>query len=406
MIALLLTLVPCISSAFSQDDSVPSLGLQLDAPAGQATDQATPPAAANNLTTSKFEELSLDSLDTDSGTGKSDSRVVTDADFSTNELTETGVLTSSWKENLRFTVDVSNRSLFLTGSGDHANLAFLGIDLHKVFTADEGNIGTLILQPFLTRSDNFQSFPKSLFADPHDWTIDWRISNFNYTGLGRGKPNIRIGSFELPFGLEQIINTNGTIRDYTHFENFGIKTDWGVTLNGEASDVEYELAFSRGSGNRYRRRGDPFLFAGRVGTTRDKPVILGISGLHGETVNFNGASGTTRRSRLGVDMTFADERIVYMAEATAGFQDDARVFSGLIEFDTFNRDESILLYNQFFVRGSSETDTWDYEVRDSIGVRWQVDNHWALSTQVSHFFDVLGNGNGGTNVAVQARYRF
>ena len=172
--------------------------------------------------------------------------------------------------------------------------------------------------------------------------------------------------------LEQLVNTNGTIRDYIHFQNFSIKTDWGMTLNGEANDVEYELAVSRGSGNRYRRRSDPFLLVGRVGTTRDKPVILGISGLHGETVNFGGVSGKTRRSRVGIDMTVGAERVVYMAEATAGFQDDARVFSGLIELDTFNRDETILLYNQFVVRGFSETDEWDYEVRNSTGARWQV----------------------------------
>ena len=400
--ALLLLLVPTIGSANSQDLSGNPASLKL----GQFAGQTASPAKAPSLTASPFEELSLDSLGTRSEADKSDLAVSAGSGLSNSDLAAPAAAASSWKDNLRFTIDVANRSLFLTESGEYANLAFFGMDLHKIFTADDGDVGTLTLQPFLIRTDNLQSFPRSLFDDPHDWKIEWRISNFNFTGLGRGKPNIRFGSFEIPFGLEQIVNTNGTIRDYLHFQNYGIKSDWGMTLNGEANDVEYEIAASRGSGNRYRRRGDPFLFAGRVGTSRNKPVILGVSGLHGETVNFNGASGTTRRSRVGIDMTFGGERMVYMAEATAGFQNDARVFSGIIEFDKFNHDESILLYNQFVIRGLGETDVWDYEVRNATGARWQVDNHWALSGQIFHFFDVIGNGNAGTNLAVQARYRF
>jgi len=403
--ALFLLLIPLIGSAYSQDQSgTPSL--KLVAPERPPLEEVSASAETAATKASPFEELSLDSLDTDSGASEAGSAVSTNGVSGISELGASGVSDSSWKDNLRFTVDVANRSLFLTETGDYANLAFLGIDLHKVFTANDGDIGTLILQPFLIRTDNLQVFPGSLYDDPHDWVIDWRISNFNYKPFGRGKPKIRIGSFELPFGLEQNINTNGTIRDYTHFQNFGIKTDWGVTLNGGVNDVEYEVAVTRGSGNRYRRRGDPFLLVGRVGTAQDQPVILGISGLHGETVNFDGNSGTTRRSRLGVDMTFGGERMVYMAEATAGFQDDARVFSGLIEFDKFNHDESVMLYNQFFIRGLGETDVWEYEVRNSIGARWQVDSHWALSTQVSHFFDSIGNDGDGTDVAFQARYRF
>lgn len=404
--ALLLLLIPLIGSAYSQDPSVTPPSLKPAVPERPPLEKVSQSAKTLDSKASLFEELSLDSLGTDSGASEAGSKLSTNGLSGISELGASGVSASSWKDNLRFTVDVANRSLFLTETGDYANLAFFGIDVHKVFTADDGDIGTLILQPFLIRTDNLQVFPGSLFDDPHDWVIDWRISNFNFNPFGRGKPKIRIGSFELPFGLEQNVNTNGTIREYAHFQNFGIKTDWGVTLNGVANDVEYEVAVTRGSGNRFRKRGDPFLLVGRVGTARDQPVILGVSGLHGETVNFDGDSGTTRRSRLGADLTFGGQHIVYMAEATAGFEDEARVFSGLIEFDKFNDDESLLLYNQFFIRGLGETDAWDYEVRNSIGARWQVDSHWALSTQISHFFDSIGNGGDGTDVAIQARYRF
>lgn len=314
--------------------------------------------------------------------------------------------TGSWKDNLRFAIDVAVRPIYFGPTGDFGNFTFVGIDLHKVFSSDQGDIGTLTMQPFLTRIDNVQNFANSVHEDPHDWAIDWRITNFNYTAIGKGKTNIRIGSFEIPFGLEQIVNTNGTLRDFTHFQNFGLKTDLGVSLNGEQNDVEYELGVTRGSGSRYRRRDAPYLLAGRIGTSRDKPVVLGISALHGETINYGPAGGTDRRSRVGIDMTVGAEKYVYLSELSTGFENDGRTFTGLFEVDSFNSDESVLIYNQLVVRGINETGAWDYELRDSIGVRWQADSSLVLSAQLSHFFDALGSNSRGTTIEVQARYRF
>ena len=348
-------------------------------------------------------DLSLDQLD--SGDGNSGESGAS-ANSSAGEDMDSGSSTGNWRDNLRFVVDVAFRPGYFGQTGNFGNSTFVGIDLHKVFSSDQGDIGTLTMQPFLTRIDNVQDAPLSIHEDPHDWAIDWRITNFNYTAVGRGKTNFRIGSFEIPFGLEQIVNTNGTLRDYTHFENFGLKTDWGVTLNGEQNDVEYELGVTRGSGVRYRRRDGPYLLAGRIGTSRDKPVVLGISALHGETINFGPIGGTDRRSRVGIDTTVGAEKYVFKSELSMGFENDDRVFTGLFEIDSFNSDESLLIYNQFVVRGISDTDVWDYEVRDSIGVRWQADSSLALSSQLSHFFDAPGSESRGTTIEVQARYRF
>ena len=146
--------------------------------------------------------------------------------------------------------------------------------------------------------------------------------------------------------------------------------------------------------------------AGRIGTSRDELFVLGASALHGETLNFTPTGGTTRRTRVGIDMTFADESLVYLAELSAGFQDDSRVFTGLFEADWFNKDDSVLLYNQFVVGGLGVSSDWDYEVRDSFGIRWLPDTHWTLSTQLTLFFDSLGSRGRGTTVELQARYRF
>jgi len=380
-----------------------------------ASEPAKTDVASKSNSESEASDLSLDSIGNDeSATDLSLDQLDSNDSDSTEQAGEASPgealvakpASSDWKDNLRFVIDVAVRPSYFGQTGDFSNSTFLGLDVHKVFTGDQGDIGTLTLQPFLVRVDNFQSFPNSIFDDPHDWAIDWRISNFNYTANGKGKTNFRIGSFEIPFGLEQIVNTNGTLRDYTHFQNYGLKTDWGVTLNGENNDIEYEMGVTRGSGNRYRRRGDPYLLAGRIGTSRDKQVGIGISALHGDTVNFSPLGGTTRRSRVGIDMTIGTEKYVYMSEISTGFQNDARAFTGLFEVDSFNSDESLLFYNQLVVRGLSEASSWDYELRDSFGVRWQADNSMALSVQISHFFDVLGAGNRGTTIEMQARYRF
>ena len=347
-------------------------------------------------------ELSLDSLDSNDGERKAEGTQDGDLNQSQSQTSPS----ERWKENLRFTVDVAVRPTYFGPTGDFGNAAFLGIDLHKVITSVDGDIGTLTLQPFLTRNDNIQDGPQSIFEDRHDWALEWRIFNFNYTKYGKGKTNFRIGHFELPFGLEQIVNTNGTLRDYTHFENFGIKNDWGVSFNGENKDVEYEVGLTRGSGNFYRRRDDPYVVSGRIGTSRDDSVSLGLSALHGETLNFDSGGGTTRRSRLGLDMTVASEQFVYLSELSAGVEDSDPVFTGLFEIDAYNEDETLLVYNQFVVRGIEQANDWDFEVRDSIGVRWQPNNHWALSAQVSHFFDVLGTARRGTVLEFQSRYRF
>lgn len=345
--------------------------------------------------------LTLDALDssepdtgTSSGVKSKTSSLSTDAQSNT------------WRDNLRATLDLSVRPTFFGQTGEFGNSTFIGIDLLKVFTSDTGDFGTLTLQPYLTRIDNIYDAPLSSFDDQHDWELIYRIFNFNFTGKGKGKTNYRIGHYELPFGLEQIINTNGTLRDYTHFENFGLKSDWGVTFNGENSDAEYEIGLSRGSGNEFRSRDDPYILAGRIGTSRDELFVLGASALHGETLNFTPTGGTTRRTRVGIDMTFADESLVYLAELSAGFQDDSRVFTGLFEADWFNKDDSVLLYNQFVVGGLGVSSDWDYEVRDSFGIRWLPDTHWTLSTQLTHFFDSLGSRGRGTTVELQARYRF
>ena len=75
-----------------------------------------------------------------------------------------------------------------------------GLDVHTVIAGKRGDIGTLTFQPYLLRIDDAPA-AGGLFEDEHDWALQWRIANFNYTGLGHGRFNVRVGHFEIPFGL-------------------------------------------------------------------------------------------------------------------------------------------------------------------------------------------------------------
>ncbi len=310
-----------------------------------------------------------------------------------------------WKENLRFTVDLAERPIYSEHSGLFSNAFFLGIDLHKVFSNSEGDWGTLTLQPFLTRLDGVRRRPP-FFDDAHDWELVYRICNFNYTKYGEGRRNIRIGHMEVPYGLEQVINTNGTLRDYIHGRNIGVKGDWGVSLNGETDEGEYEVALLRGSGNEWRRREDPYLVAGRIGTPRGEPISIGMSALYGDVYRYTGPTPTVRRSRIGVDFITGKGPFTVMGDVSIGRDPGTSVVNTVFEIDWHNRHETWLVYNQMLFFNLDLPTGWDTNAINVLGVRWTPDNHWALSGQWSQDITSFA-GNSSTGVfALQVRYRF
>ena len=117
-------------------------------------------------------------------------------------------------------------------------LSAVGLDLHHVFSSSTGpDLGTLRLQGYALRADLPNNPP--LFGDNHwEWTD--RISDFNFTRFSAKGVNVRLGHYQVPYGLEQTQSTYGTLRDYMSRTNLGIKADWGVTLNGQLPDYEYE----------------------------------------------------------------------------------------------------------------------------------------------------------------------
>jgi len=255
--------------------------------------------------------------------------------------TATGVESDLQFQNLRWAIDLSARhKTSLQGepsSWQHA----IGLDLHKVFQNNNGDFGTLVFQPFLVKLTNVRN-PPFFFDDGDDWELTWRIANFNYTGIAQGRLNTRIGHFEVPFGLEQNIDTNGTLRQYT-FSNRGIKADWGMSVNGVLDRFEYELALTRGSGNNYRTRSDPYLISGRLGTPASHNLVMGVSGFYGETL---GANGTTKRQFLGIDVAYYLYQWEFLFEVSGGEINENNTVKMLAEASWRSPMEDLHLYTQ------------------------------------------------------------
>ncbi len=325
-------------------------------------------------------------------------------DFSTSllegfgEVSEPGLF-----DNLRLTLDLSSRASYIEANDDVTFLQFAGIDAHNVFSGPGGDWGTLVLQGYLTRIDNADPAP-ALFDDGDDTEFVYRIFNFNYTGLAGGKLNFRVGHLEIPFGLEHIVNTNGTLRQYIHPQNLGVKADWGASVNGYLNTFEYEAAVTTGTGNDLELNNGTFTVGGRIGTPRDDSTVLGLSAFHGEVAG-GGPAGFVRRTRVGVDVTHTLGLFGLKGEVSAGRDFDADVINSLGEVNWRNIDESVLLFGQIR-HFSQRTDTWDDATSLSLGAVLSPDAHWTFSAQYTADVTRFNNATRGSKVDFQLRYRF
>ena len=325
------------------------------------------------------------------------------------------------RHDMRFTVDLSARGLYVENSEEFASVGALGFDVHKVIRGTSFDVGTLVLQGYLTKLNDVAMRPP-FFEDEDDWEFVYRIFNYNHTALSRGELNLRVGHFELPYGLEHTINTNGTLLDYTHGRNLGVKADWGAGVNGESGGAEYEATISRGSGNEYIERDDPFALAARVGTDQDAITVVGLSAFHGEVVNPGAvatwASGLAsggaardvgdiiRRTRFGLDLVHHLRSTSFLAELSAGRDYSQDVVNALLELDWHDPSEQTLLYLQGLSFNQRFDSGWVDEFSIVGGVRYAPDRHWSLSAQVTRQITNFADANDNTVFAVQLRHRF
>ena len=324
--------------------------------------------------------------------------VVGASEFGTEEVQFPQGWGDSVKNDVRFRWDFSMRGVHSAGVERTGFLNAVGADFHKVFSSASGDIGTLRLQGYALRADGLPATPP-FFDSAHDWEWTYRFFDFNYTRYAPKGVNFRLGHFEVPYGLEQTQNTNGTLRDYFSKTNLGIKADWGVTVNGQLPDYEYEIGLSRGSGNLYRDLEENYIFAGRAGTPREENLSVGASFM---TANLPAGDGFTRRDRVGLDAVWTLPMITVLAEANVGKNDADDLTTGMVEVNCTTPDEYGLAYAQLF-----QTDTeGDDKVWATLGTQRHVGDGFVLSAQWSVDLDALEGADRSEAFLFQLRYRF
>ena len=161
-------------------------------------------------------------------------------------------------------------------------------------------------------------------------------ANFRLSPLGH---YFKIGHFDIPFGLEPLLDTHPTILQTQATKNVGFKRDWGLSLNGQGPSFDYELSATIGSGGATKiwRKDGSYLLAGRVGSPTDT-LQYGLSLLYGEVLmalyDDYLSDETVSRKRLGLDLQYEYESFLLKGELACGQDEDRDVLGESKSDDT------------------------------------------------------------------------
>jgi hypothetical protein len=153
-------------------------------------------------------------------------------------------------------------------------------------------------------------------------------------GVGRERSQLRIGHFNIPFGLNPVMEPRGIFRLPLEAVDLGLKKDWGVSWQREVGTRDIEVGgFLASGGDLHWRRGS-FLLAGRLGTPTYKEFEYGLSALFANLpptmANTRMSSMAVRTARVGLDAIYLyGNYTIFKGELTAG-SDDGRTVAGAL----------------------------------------------------------------------------
>ena len=120
------------------------------------------------------------------------------------------------------------------------------------------------------------------------WQMDFHDVYFSYGGKFKGKFMVRAGRFNVPFGLEENVNTHTTLVQLMSMRNVGFKKDLGLSFKGKLTRMDYDIAITTG-GNPVPLQSGNYLISARIGTPADQNLTLGLSGMYGKVKDVVGA---------------------------------------------------------------------------------------------------------------------
>ncbi len=316
---------------------------------------------------------------------------------------------ANFTDNFRWSLDASARFNDNAALDVSSRIYAFGFDSHKVFTSANGDIGYAVGQLYFTKLSN--QFPVPfMFDSKDDNKFIVREAHINYTASSSWLPNIRLGHFTLPFGLEESIATNGRLLDYHHGMNLGTKLDWGIGLNKVLNNMEYSVSYTLGGKDDPKSVNGSKVISGRIGSLSHADFIVGLSFYHAELDNI-------KRKRLAIDWQYYWTTWGLLGELAIADQQDNKSTSNpmntsawqqekysLIEINKKSIDQQLKIYSQFiFIDKEFEQNTRRLM---NIGLSYQLSREFEISLSSRKQFNQPVSGKKQDLFRLQARYRY
>lgn len=280
----------------------------------------------------------------------------------------------------------------------------LGFEDYRKFSTEYGD--------FLTTDLQLRAAYDSTKNSHDAWSLQIHNAWLEYR-LGSGK-KVRLGHFDVPFGLEPSLDTHGTILQTIAEMNIGSKQDWGLAFKGVGQSFEFETALQIGSGMSVYRRDGSFLASARLGSASNNNFQCGISLLYGRWLDAPGmntfprndltSDETTLKKRVGFDAQYLFGPFLFKSEVDYGSNNHDAVLGHFWEVDyTLPRHQNWEFELQF--------QSWINDLRQSnsddstlgLGVSYKVNQNVTVRSVYYHDFNRMG-GNEDDQFLVQVYY--
>jgi len=280
----------------------------------------------------------------------------------------------------------------------------LGFEYYRKFSNDYGDFLTADLQMRLAY-DSREASSDAWGLEIHNAWLQYKLNSVN---------KVKLGHFDSPFGLEQVLDTHSTILQTLAPKNIGFKKDWGLALEGALPNFDYSAAMQIGSGMSIYRKDGSFLATSRIGTPSGRNAQAGFSLMYGKVLEVMGMSTFPRggllsdkaalKKRVGLDGQYLFGSYLLKAEVAYGSDEDKDVFGHLYEIDyTVPRLQNLQLELQYqawrhdlSARGSDDSIL-------TVGASYKLNSQVTLRAAMVHDFNLV-EGQEDDKILLQVYY--
>lgn len=225
---------------------------------------------------------------------------------------------------------------------------------------------------------------------------------------------LRLGHFDVPFGLEPVVDTHGTLLETLAMASTGFKQDWGIGLKGGLAALDYEVAAQIGSGMTIRRRAGSYLLAGRLGTPSNGNISGGASLLYGRVLESMGmetfpanhlmSEAAVPKRLAGLDGQYLYGPVLLKGEVIYGESGDSPVLGYLAQADcTVPQDQNWHVELQFQSWTSDLAQQRTDRSSGAVCLSYRLSGSSTVRAALMHDFEPADSGDATTG-AIQFYY--